>query len=105
VVLLASGLGLRSIDAILLAGIIQSGLAAVDRRQTLTLSIQAGAVLAVLYLASLVFLLCPLFPGIVQAFWKVESLWGPLVLGIPVEEVAWAFVTGLFAGPLYRLCS
>jgi hypothetical protein len=106
VILLASGLGLRSIDAILVAGVIQSGLALASSRQTPWLSVQAGTAFALLYLGSFALLLMsPLFSGIVQAFWRTEALWGPHVIGVPVEEVAWAFVTGLFSGPLYRVCS
>ena len=44
-----------------------------------------------------------IFPGIVQAWWKLENLSGVLVLGIPLEELLFAFGFGMVAGPLYEV--
>jgi hypothetical protein len=43
-----------------------------------------------------------LFPGIIQAWWQLEYLSGLYILGIPIEELVWAFGMGFAGGPLYE---
>ncbi len=44
----------------------------------------------------------PLFPGIVKEWWKLSNLSGILILGIPFEELLFAFGFGMVAGPFYE---
>lgn len=39
------------------------------------------------------------FPGIVNAWWELDSLSGVLVSGIPLEEILFAFLWGYVLGP------
>jgi len=46
----------------------------------------------------------PLFPGIIDQWWRADALSGITLAGVPIEEVLWAWATGLFGGPALRLC-
>ena len=94
--------GLHSIHALILA----VGLAAtamIGRRMDLwrtILPLAPAAALAYGLFYWLVFL--PLFPGIIEAFWNLDNTWGVRWGGVPLEEIAWAGLTMLFAGPFLR---
>jgi hypothetical protein len=45
-----------------------------------------------------------LFPEILSQWWNPKALSGISLAGVPIEEVAWAFVTALFVGPAVRYC-
>ncbi len=46
-----------------------------------------------------------LYPGVIDAWWKTESLSGIFVFDIPLEELLWAFGMGMAGGPLYEFVS
>src|SRR3989344_3799099 len=52
--------------------------------------------------ASFIMFFIFLFPGIIQAWWKLENLSGVFVYGIPLEELVWAFGMGMVGGPVYE---
>jgi hypothetical protein len=43
-----------------------------------------------------------IFPGIIQRWWYLEKISGKLFLGIPLEELYWAFGMGALGGPIYE---
>jgi len=43
-----------------------------------------------------------LFPGIIQAWWFLENLSGVFILGVPLEEIVFAFTFGMAIGPMYE---
>ena len=43
-----------------------------------------------------------MFDGIVQKWWLLNHISGILVLGVPLEELMWAFSWGFVAGPTYE---
>src|SRR3989344_3622767 len=55
---------------------------------------------AVMFIAYLIFI--PMFPGIIQNWWKLNNISGVLILGVPLEELLWAATWGFVAGPLYE---
>ncbi len=57
-------------------------------------------VLAITFVGYLVWL--ALFPNLIEAWWQTERISGALFIGIPVEELAWAFALGLVGGPFYE---
>ncbi|OGK20656.1 hypothetical protein A3C23_05685 [Candidatus Roizmanbacteria bacterium RIFCSPHIGHO2_02_FULL_37_13b] len=52
------------------------------------------------FLAFLIIL--EMYPQAVSRFWLLENLSGILLLGIPIEELLFAFFTGLAVGPFYE---
>jgi len=42
------------------------------------------------------------FPGYVVAVWNLEALSGGLVLGVPLEELMFAFTFGLYWSSMYE---
>ena len=64
-----------------------------------------GFLFFLLYFLVLFFVNTFLFPGWVSHTWNVEQLSGILILGIPLEELLWAFTFGFLWAPLYEyLC-
>lgn len=59
-----------------------------------------------IFLAGMMFLLYLLFlyifPEAIHRWWFLKNISGVLVLGIPVEELLWAFSFGLVGGPIYE---
>lgn len=43
-----------------------------------------------------------IFPGVFESQWNTGELSGLFVMGIPLEEYAWAFMWGFIAGPAYE---
>lgn len=46
-----------------------------------------------------------LYPDIIEAWWQLDNLSGYMVVGIPLEELLWAFSMGMAGGPLYEFVS
>lgn len=64
-------------------------------------SLMTGAILV-----SLVFIFYPLLniisPGWIEHFWLFQNIGYITVLNIPLEEIVWYFLAGIFIGPLYE---
>lgn len=98
----AAAAGVRSIDCIFLAA---GGCAVLMLRRRPALGrLAAGlsVLFALVYQAFYAALFLPVFPGAVEATWKLENTWGLRWGGVPLEELAWAAATMLFAGPFLR---
>lgn len=44
-----------------------------------------------------------IYPGIFHEWWILNKTSGVFLLGIPLEEILWAFFLGLWVGPTYEL--
>ena len=71
------------------------------RRDLLIDSLASGLLMGSIYLA-IILLFSALFPGILNAQWKLQNLSGIFILGIPIEEPAHAFALGALLGPFYE---
>lgn len=87
----ASSIGFLIIGAIMLF----------KRRDLIKHAFMSGVLVA---LVTFVFYLIyvAMFPGIIQEWWQLENLSGILILGMPIEELTWAFAWGFFIGPIYE---
>lgn len=73
----------------------------VFRRDLFIDSLASGIFLGiVMFFSYLIFL--AVFPEAVTKWWFLNNISGILILGIPLEELAWAFTLGLVAGPAYE---
>ena len=71
------------------------------RRDLFIDGLMSGIFLAItMFLAYLIFLY--IFPNAIQKWWFLNNISGILILGIPLEELLWAFSLGLVAGPTYE---
>lgn len=78
------------------------GVAAILCRPDLTKKIGIGAILfLVLYFIS--FLLFNIaYPGAVQKIWNLSAISGILILGVPLEELMFAFTFGMMWSSVYE---
>jgi hypothetical protein len=71
------------------------------RRDLLTHAIYSGLIVALItyigYLAVLA-----IYPGLIENWWKLDSLVGISFTGIPLEEVLEGFIVGVFGGVFYE---
>lgn len=74
----------------------------IGRRDLIVHSFLSGIFLGTLYFFLAAFVFLPLFPHVVETWWKVSQLSGILFLGVPLEEILWAFYFGVFVGPSYE---
>lgn len=102
-VVAAWGLGLRSMHALFISiSLISAGM--LWRRRGLWFP--AGwlsLAFAFVYWLFYVGVFIPLFPGAFETVWKLERTWGIRWGGVPMEELLWAGLTMLFAGPYLRV--
>lgn len=56
-----------------------------------------GLIMSVNYLIFL-----KIFPEAIHRWWELENISGILVMGIPLEELLWAFSWGMVGGPIYE---
>ena len=71
------------------------------RRDLLVDALMSGVLVGLVTLCGyLVFI--ALFPGIIHAWWELPNISGILVMGIPIEELLWAFGLGMAGGPFYE---
>ena len=103
-VLLASVLRLTPIHALLLAVVIPTGLILFKSWRILSIVFPIAMVFGLLFWLHYILLILTLFPGLIQAWWNLDATFGIMLLGIPIEEMLWAFTAVLFAGPVYRIC-
>lgn len=103
--LLASVLQVGSIYSILLAVSATALLMLARKGQIFTLTLPLAIIFGLTYWIFYWLFFVPRFPGCFEALWNLEETWGIMWLGVPVEEVLWATVTMLYAGPILRVCS
>lgn len=71
------------------------------RRDLFVDSLMSGLLVGTITLIGFVVFL-NIFPGVVEKWWLLDNLSRVFVLGIPVEELLWAFGLGAVAGPFYE---
>ena len=71
------------------------------RRDLFVDSLMSGLLVGFLTLIGFVVLL-KIFPSMVESWWMLDNLSRTFVLGIPSEELFWAFGLGTVAGPFYE---
>ncbi|MFQ5895989.1 MAG: lycopene cyclase domain-containing protein [Nitrospinota bacterium] len=101
----ASGFQWNSLYAGVLAIFLPAILMVGNRRELWWLSLATAAEVAALFWLFYWALFIPLFPGVIEAWWRSEGVSGLRVMGVPLEEPLWAFFGGLFAGPAFRCCA
>ncbi len=94
-------LGLNSIYASMVSCVLVALFMYYYRRDLCLDGIVSGVFVgATMFLAYLAFL--SLFPEAIHKWWFLNNISGILIVGIPLEEIAWAFSLGLVAGPAYE---
>ena len=94
-------LGINSIYAAITTFVVLSSVMVYFRRDLLIDTLMSGVLVGLITLLGYVLFLA-LFPGIVHAWWKLSNLSGIFVMGVPIEELLWAFGLGMVAGPFYE---
>ncbi|MBI4134491.1 MAG: hypothetical protein HY471_00060 [Candidatus Sungbacteria bacterium] len=64
-------------------------------------SLLGGMILAIVYFAAFV-LFNQIFPGFIQKAYNFQNISGILILGVPLEELLYAFSFGLAWSPIYE---
>jgi hypothetical protein len=94
-------LGINSIYASVITFLVIAGVIIYFRRDLLMDSLVSGVLVgAFMFVAYLLYL--SVFPEVIHRWWLIDNISGILVLGIPVEELLWAFGWGMVAGPMYE---
>lgn len=91
-------------DTLILAGMIMAGAMLWKRPELWRPLAGHVAAFAWAYWLFYIWICRPLFPGAIAGLWKLENTWGVHWAGVPVEEVIWAGLTMLIAGPFLRVC-
>ena len=78
-----------------------AGLAAAARRRELLAPACIGAVLSSAVYFALCLLADLIMPGIFQAVWHTEKFLGMFILGVPLEELVYAWASGFAATAFY----
>ncbi len=94
-------LGLNSFFATIFGLIIPTSIIWIRRRDLIMNSLGTGILLVII--ALLVYsVLQFLTPGWVHAFWIFKNVPDIVILNLPVDDIVWYFLAGLFIGPLYE---
>lgn len=73
----------------------------IKRKDLIIDSIVTGALLVII--ASLVYTAVEfLTPGWIQAFWYFKNVPNIVIFNLPLDDLVWYFLAGLFIGPLYE---
>lgn len=72
------------------------------RRDLIKHAIASGIIAGILCLVLYVVIFLPIYPGIIEAWWILNKTSGIFIMGIPIEEMLWAFFMGLWVGPVYE---
>lgn len=94
-------LKLNSLWATILTCIIPTAIIWVHRGDLIVESFVTGVLLVLV--ASLVYsILNLLTPGWVQAFWYFKNVTDIMILNLPLDDLIWYFLAGVFIGPFYE---
>lgn len=94
-------LGLNSLYAALIAFLIGCLFVLYFRKDLIIDALASGLLFSLITLLFYIIFL-GLFPNIVANWWHTKNLSGIFILGIPIEELSWAFAMGMMSGPLYE---
>jgi len=65
-------------------------------------ALKTGAIMIVICWVSYYIFYLRLFPYIFDAWWHENIIKGVSLGGVPIEELLWAMMSGLFCGPVSR---
>jgi hypothetical protein len=92
---------LQAIHSFMLAGLI-GALGIFYLRRDLFKQMAFSAFFFAFFYFAVFFLTVRVFPGFVEAFYNLPNLWGFLVAGVPLEELAAGFFAGAFWSVFYE---
>jgi hypothetical protein len=72
------------------------------RKDLIRSSLTNGLVFMIMAITGL-FIFVQIYPGIIQKWWLLDKISGILIIGIPLEEYMWHFITGATIGPIYEI--
>lgn len=72
------------------------------RKDLIKHSLLSGLFLGTFFFLFYYLIYVRIYPGIFHAWWILHKASGVFLLGIPLEEILWAFFIGLWVGPLYE---
>lgn len=72
------------------------------KRKDLILDSLATGIILVLITSLVYSILEFLTPGWVSAFWHFKNVPNLIILNVPIDDIIWYFLAGLFIGPLYE---
>lgn len=94
-------IGINSIYASFLTFLLVAGVMVFYRRDLFMDSLMSGLLVGgFMFFGYLIYL--SIFPEAIHRWWLLDNISGFLILGIPVEELLWAFGWGMVAGPMYE---
>ena len=89
------------IYSLIIASLTGSIIIIIQRRDLFRHAIYGGISFTVVYfLGFSVFIL--IFPNLIQNYWSLENLTKILIIGVPIEELLYAFSFGLMWAPMYE---
>ncbi|HTY43680.1 MAG TPA: lycopene cyclase domain-containing protein [Patescibacteria group bacterium] len=94
-------LKLNSLFSTLIAFAVPISIIYIKRKDLITDSLATG-VLAVLIAIIAYNLLDLMTPGWIQKFWLFENMQKIIILNVPIQEIIWYMLAGMFIGPLYE---
>lgn len=95
-------LGLSSIQAAIVGGLLVGTYVIADRKDLLFDALLSGIFVAVLVFAAEQLFFVRLYPEAAAQYWQNGNLSGLVLAGVPLEEILWAAVVGFAIGPLYE---
>jgi len=94
-------LKLNSLIATIIALVIPAAIICIKRKDLIPDSLVTGVLLV--GVAMLVYTAVELMtPGWVHAFWYFKNVPDIIILNVPIDDIIWYFVAGMFVGPLYE---
>jgi hypothetical protein len=93
--------GLNSFQSTILSLLIPTLIIWYKRKDLILDSIFTGIILV--FVASTVYTILEfLTPGWIQSFWLFENVPNIIILNLPIDDIIWYFLAGMFIGPLYE---
>ena len=84
-----------------IAAVMGSIFVSIIRHDLIKQILVSGVLFALIYFV-LFQIFMAIFPGWLQTFYNLNNFWGIFVVGIPLEEIAFAFSTGLLWSVIYE---
>jgi len=98
--LLIDGIGSNSLYAISLVFLICTIYVLIKKPEWLPATLMSSVIVATLMWIFYWGFFLQLFPNLVGEWWRPEALSGIALLGVPIEEILWAWAGALFGGPV-----
>ncbi len=98
---LTLGFKVNTIYASSIGFLVLSLIILIKRRDLLVDAVISGLLVGLFMFLSYMVLLA-IFPQLIHKWWYLENISNILILGVPIEELLWAFSWGMLAGPAYE---